>query len=93
MERALLEISDHNRSDGSCWAGGVFFSPENLFEASVDVLEYYRADGLTCNNVLTTAIQTPESHGMVRLRIVVSASDLARTTRAVRLESVSVQRP
>lgn len=93
MERALLEISDHNRSDGSCWTGGVFISPENLFEANVTALEYYRADGLTCNNVTTTAIQTPESHGMVRLRIIVTDRGTARTTTEVRLESVSVQRP
>jgi hypothetical protein len=93
MERALLEISDFNRSGGNCWAGDVFVSPENLFDATVTALEYYRADGITCNNVATTAIQTPESHGMVRLRIVVTDRGTARTTRAVQLESVSVQRP
>ena len=98
MERALLEISGYDRSGGDCWSNhNDSLRPEVFenddFNASVDVIRYFLADGSTCSNVEDVAIGTPESHGMVQLRIVVTGRGTARTTREVRLESVSVQRP
>jgi hypothetical protein len=98
MERALLEIGGFDRTGGDCWSSHndsphpeVF--ENNDFNASVEVIRYFLADGSTCNNVDDVAIETPESHGMVQLRIVVTDKGNARTSREVRLESVSVQRP
>jgi hypothetical protein len=106
MERALLEISGHDQGSDEynldCWSGssdsplGVFETRD--FNAYVDVIRYFLDQNYTCSNAVTdgfevVAIQTPESHGMVQLRIVVTDKGTPRTIRKVRLESVSVQRP
>jgi len=98
-EAALLRIGAYDRSDGSCFNSLIVDSPDGKFRASVAIERYYLADGSGCNNgVAVTPVQTPESHGMVIMQVIVDSADPTTHTtlkvgHPVRLERRSLQRP
>ena len=98
-EAALLRIGAYDRSDGSCLNSVIVDSPDGKFQAAVAIERYYLADGSGCNNgVSVTAIQTPESHGMVIMKVVVDSTDPAtdstlKVGHPIHLVRRSLQRP
>lgn len=97
-EWALYQISGHTRT-ANCWSNGTVNRNTLLsitdhvnFTATVTVESYYllagTADFAVCGATLREEIFTPQSHGMVKLHIVVTDS-----LGQVRLESRSIQRP
>lgn len=100
-EWTLLQISGFDRkANGRCWGGGTIKLSdmvENIkqdFNASVEVERYYLLDTPSPNDdfdlcgALSYEIQTPESHGMVMVKIIVEDSQ-----GRVRLVNRSIQRP
>ena len=98
IEKALLEISSYDRkSNNDCYK---VFSDSNSsrgkkFSVRIDIETYYLLDGSAdagyCGSTLTTDIETPESHGMVMMRVEVNATvDGVLTTRILRR---TLQRP
>lgn len=92
-ERALFAISGHERST-NCWSGenNIEYRNGNIaFDVNITVERYYLLQGTpdvaTCG-ALTQTIQTPESHGMVKLLITVADS-----TGRTKIANRSIQRP
>lgn len=97
-EAALLRIGAYDRTaNDECIPVIRIDSEDGRFHADVDILSYYLFEGKdndgsvwNCDRIVP--IQTPESHGMVDLRVVVT-SEGGRTGNPVRLEQRSLQRP
>lgn len=89
-EWALWQISGFDRSGGNCWAGGTQNRTSGHFDFNItaEVEHYYRSDGITCNNVPTIVTQTPESNGMVALKITIQDSE-----DKIKIVNRSIQRP
>ena len=96
IEQALLEISAHDRSSGSCWSGANYSTTNRAmtYSARVNIEGYYlfndSGDAAFCG-ALTLPMQTLESHGYVLMNIEVNASvDGELKTRIIRR---TLQRP
>jgi len=93
IEKTLLDISNYDRSGGDCFKSKSYPSSKvrgKQFIANVEIEKYYLFNE-TCSNVSYTHISTPESHGMVMMRVEVNATvDGVLTTRILRR---TLQRP
>lgn len=100
-EWALLQISGFDRkANGRCWSGGTTKLSDMVdkirrdFNATVEVERYYLLNTPSPNDdfdlcgTLSYEIKTPESHGMVKLKIIIEDS-----RGRVRLVNRSIQRP
>lgn len=100
-EWALLQISGFDRqANGRCWSGGVIKLSDMVtnikrdFNATITAERYYLFDTPDPNDDFDTCttlrdeIQTPESHGMVTLNIVVQDNQ-----NEIRIVNRSIQRP
>jgi len=94
IEKALLDISNFDRSNGKCYSGDNYNEPKDRgkeFTASVKIEKYYLYNETCNNNVDYTPITTSESHGMVIMQVEVNATvDGVLTTRLLRR---TLQRP
>lgn len=103
-ETALLRISGYDRTaTGGCLKNFTVSLPSDdgtaLFDANVTINRYYLYQGLDngvnlsgCDRVV--AIETPESHGMVDMSIVVTSNqDNPKILHPVKLVRRSLQRP
>lgn len=101
-EWALLQISGYQRSANNFYTGGTInkndmygISDSNLdFKATVKVEKYYllnsTSDFANCPIALKEEVFTPQSHGMVKLYIVIQSIG---SKQKLRLENRSIQRP
>ncbi len=98
-EAALLQISGYDRSlNHDCLETLSIESPDSRFRADVNISRYYLYDGkdnnglelTNCNRVVS--IQTPESHGMIDMSVVVTSQG-SKTGSPVKLVRRSLQRP
>ncbi len=103
-EAALLQISGQNRSSASeCANEFVITSSDQRFVAEINVTKYYLYNGLdndgltwNCGIDRNVAIQTPESHGMIDMTVIVETNATHPKNpkdRPIRLERRSLQRP
>lgn len=103
-EAALLRISGYDRkTNNTCIPLIGIDSSDGRFHADVDITRYYLYngkdnDGSTWNCNRVVAIQTPESHGMVEMSIVVRSLDPGshpdkKLGNPVRIEHRSLQHP
>jgi len=103
-EAALLHISGYNRQiNNTCIPVISVDSPDGRFHADIDVTKYYLFQGKdnngstwNCNRIVS--IDTPESHGMIDMTVVVTSQDpklnpSLKLGNKVRLERRSLQRP
>ena len=93
VEQALLDISEYNRSSGTCFNSNSYSIPINHgkeYSASVEINRYYMLNE-SCSNVDVTTIGSSESHGMVLMNVEVNATiDGVLKTRILRR---TLQRP
>lgn len=105
-EAALLRISSYDRNITKDCIRTINVSlpsvkdNSTLFNASITINRYYLFNGLDNNDVNLTAcdrivsIQTPESHGMIDMSVVVESNNTnPQILHPVRLERRSLQRP
>ena len=93
-EAALFRISAYDRHAGGCMGELNITSSDNRFHADVIIERYYLADGTTCNNVPTTAIQYEPSNGMVSMKVIVTSNNSnTKILHPIRLERRSLQHP
>lgn len=105
-EAALLRISSYDRNlTKDCVKNISVTLPSlrdnnTLFTASVTINRYYLYNGLDNNDVNLTAcdrivsIQTPESHGMIDMSVIVESNNTnPQILHPIRLERRSLQRP
>ena len=99
IEQALLDISNYDRSSGSCWSGAnysILTSRGKQYSARVNIEKYYlyKESDEILNNLCGTLgepIQTEQSHGYVLMNIEVNATvDGDLKTRIIRR---TLQRP
>lgn len=97
-EAALLRISGYDRkANNTCIPIITIVSADGRFQADVNVTRYYLYDGLdndgavwSCDHIVS--IETPESHGMVSMKVVVTSLG-KKVGNPIRLERRSLQRP
>jgi len=98
-EGALFQISGYDRnSTKDCIKTMEINSSDNRFSADINITTYYLYNGLDNNNInlincsRITSIQTPESHGMIDMTVVVTSVG-GKVGNPVRLVRRSLQRP
>lgn len=81
-EAALFQISAYDRNaTKDCIKTMEINSSDNRFSAAINISTYYLYNGVDNNDInLTncnriTSIQTPESHGMIDMRVIVTSLD------------------
>ncbi len=94
IENAVLAIEGYDRKKkGNCLKNIHFVDENGKFEANITVLRYYCYNGnCGCNdNTLEKPISTPQSHGYVLMKVVVTNKN--PDIKKIRLEKVTLQRP
>ncbi|MDP3466218.1 MAG: hypothetical protein Q8R86_10665 [Sulfuricurvum sp.] len=99
-EAALLQISGNSRLSASeCRNEFQIISSDQRFKAEINVTAYYLFEGKDNNGLpwncdRNVSIETPESHGMIDMTVLVESNNSnPRILHPVRLERRSLQRP